>query len=103
METKLERVRITVPAHDRQKSILTKESVNFLAKLSLAFEGRRQQCLTMRQKRQEKLDRGELPNFLPETASVRENAWTVAPIPMDLLDRRVEITGPVERKMIINA
>ena len=49
------------------------------------------------------IDSGALPGFLPETAHIRESAWTVAPIPQDLLDRRVEITGPVERKMIINA
>src|SRR5438552_3717177 len=56
-----------------------------------------------RVERQRRLDAGERPDFLPETRSVREAAWTVAPIPADLADRRVEITGPVDRKMIINA
>ena len=56
-----------------------------------------------RRERQAKLDQGELPDFLPETAGIREQEWTVAPIPKDLIDRRVEITGPVDRKMIINA
>ena len=53
--------------------------------------------------RQQEIDAGQLPDFLPETAHIREGDWTVAPIPNDLLDRRVEITGPVDRKMIINA
>ena len=53
--------------------------------------------------RQKRLDIGEKPDFLKETRAIRESEWTVAPIPKDLLDRRVEITGPVDRKMIINA
>ena len=52
---------------------------------------------------QREIDNGKLPDFLPETAGIRESEWRVAPIPKDLLDRRVEITGPVDRKMIINA
>src|SRR5712671_592957 len=103
VETKLGRVRITVPGNDDQKSILTQEAVHFLTSLAIAFEGRRQQLLAKRHERQEELDRGPLPDFLPETTSVREQEWSAAPIPNDLLDRRVEITGPVERKMIINA
>ena len=53
--------------------------------------------------RQQEIDEGALPDFLPETAQIRESAWTVAPIPADLLDRRTEITGPTDRKMVINA
>src|SRR5580765_1823634 len=102
-ETRPERVRITVPAHDDQKSILTQDAVLFLTKLASVFDGRRQDLLARRRERQEKLDRGYLPDFLPETAKVREQEWRVAPIPKDLLARRVEITGPVERKMVINA
>src|SRR5205807_9830853 len=62
-----------------------------------------QELLARRVARQRRLDAGERPDFLPETRSVREADWTVAPIPADLLDRRVEITGPVDRKMVINA
>jgi malate synthase len=71
--------------------------------LAAAFEPRRQALLARRVERQRRLDAGELPNFLPETRGLREASWTVAPIPADLADRRVEITGPVDRKMIINA
>ena len=103
MASQLQKIQITAPTNDAQKSILTGEAVNFLAKLASTFEDRRQQCLARRCERQEQLDRRQLPDFLPETSKVREQDWTVAPIPKDLLDRRVEITGPVERKMIINA
>src|SRR5262249_51369878 len=67
------------------------------------FEPRRQELLARRRVRQGEIDAGKLPYFLPETADIRQAGWRVAPIPKDLLDRRVEITGPVERKMIINA
>ena len=83
--------------------ILTPEAVAFLAKLSANFDARRQELLARRAERQAEIDAGKLPDFLPETAHVRAGDWTVAPIPADLQDRRVEITGPVERKMIINA
>ena len=85
------------------REILTPEALEFLAQLSLQFEARRVQLLERRQLRQAELDSGKLPDFLPETAGVRQGGWTVAPIPKDLEDRRVEITGPVDRKMIINA
>ena len=75
----------------------------FVTKLARRFESRRQEMLSRRSTRQQQIDAGQLPDFLPETASVREKEWTVAPIPHDLHDRRVEITGPVDRKMIINA
>ncbi|HKC39375.1 MAG TPA: hypothetical protein VKC15_07545, partial [Gemmatimonadales bacterium] len=83
--------------------ILTAEARRFLTRLARASELRRQELLARRVARQRRLDAGERPDFLPETRSVREADWTVAPIPPDLLDRRVEITGPVDRKMVINA
>jgi len=83
--------------------ILTAEARRFLTTLARASELRRQELLARRVARQRRLDAGERPDFLPETRSVREAEWTVAPIPHDLLDRRVEITGPVDRKMVINA
>jgi malate synthase len=83
--------------------ILTPKALQFLAALARKFEDRRQELLRNRAARQRELDEGKLPAFLPETASIREKEWTVAPIPPDLQDRRVEITGPVDRKMIINA
>ena len=83
--------------------ILTPEATQFLTLLARQFEPRRQELLARRRDRQQRIDAGEMPDFLPETAHIREAEWTVAPIPKDLLDRRVEITGPVDRKMVINA
>src|ERR1044071_5035350 len=83
--------------------ILTPEAVRFLAELSRRFEPIRAERLAARIKRQAELDGGALPDFPAETASIRAQSWTVAPIPKDLEDRRVEITGPVDRKMVINA
>ena len=83
--------------------VLTSEATSFLNKLARHFEARRRELLAKREVRQKEIDHGKLPEFLPQTACIREGDWTVAPIPPDLLDRRVEITGPVERKMIINA
>jgi malate synthase len=84
-------------------SILTPEALEFLAKLHRQFEGRRQQLLAARAARQKEFDAGKLPDFLAETKRVRESEWTIAPQPRDMLDRRVEITGPTDRKMVINA
>ena len=103
MKPQLEHVRITGPVDAVYKTVLTDEAVGFLTKLSANFEERRQQCLARQVERQRQLDAGQLPDFLPETRKIREQEWTVASIPHDLLDRRVEITGPVDRKMIINA
>ncbi|MGD0213233.1 MAG: malate synthase A [Terriglobales bacterium] len=86
-----------------ENSILTPEARAFLLKLATRFEPRRQELLARRQTVQQEIDRGKFPHFLQETAKIRESEWKVAPIPKDLLDRRVEITGPVDRKMIINA
>jgi malate synthase len=83
--------------------ILTPEACTFLAGLFTAFEPRRQELLARRVARQAELDAGVLPDFLPSTLSIREGSWRVAPAPADLLDRRTEITGPVDRKMVINA
>jgi malate synthase len=83
--------------------ILSPAANGFLTELSRRFEPRRQELLAARADRWERLHAGELPDFLPETREIRESQWSVAPIPQPLLDRRVEITGPVDRKMIINA
>src|SRR5216110_3141528 len=83
--------------------ILTPEALAFVAKLQRQFGTRRKQCLERRQERQRRLDHGEGLDFLPETKSIRESDWTCAPIPADIQDRRVEITGPTDRKMVINA
>src|SRR5246127_4829698 len=83
--------------------ILTPHASRFLTRMAREFEPRRRELLERRRTRQMEIDAGQLPDFLPETAHIRQAEWTVAPIPKDLLDRRVEITGPVDRKMIINA
>ncbi|MGQ0653399.1 MAG: malate synthase A [Betaproteobacteria bacterium] len=83
--------------------ILTPEALAFVAKLHRRFEPRRQELLARRAARQSEFDSGRLPDFLPETRALREGDWTVAAQPKDLLDRRVEITGPTDRKMVINA
>ena len=85
-------------------TVLTPEALAFVADLHRTFNARREELLAARAERQARFDAGELPGFLPETASVREDdSWSVAPTPADLQDRRVEITGPVEPKMMINA
>jgi malate synthase len=86
-----------------ESGVLTPAAVTFLQGLARRFEPRRQELLAARRARQQRLDAGERPDFLPHTKSVRDADWSVASIPMDLEDRRVEITGPVDRKMIINA
>jgi len=98
-----EEVQITRPRSEVQAQILTEQAVRFLAQLARRFEESRQQLLWRRRDRQQEIDAGRMPDFLAETAPIRAANWTVAPIPRDLLDRRVEITGPVDRKMIINA
>ena len=83
--------------------ILTGDAVAFAARLQRAFGGRRDELLAQRDTRQKRFDAGELPQFLDETRDIREGNWTCAPVGADIQDRRVEITGPVDRKMIINA
>lgn len=85
------------------QEILTADALAFFAKVARSFESRRQELLAARQVRARKLNSGEKPDFLPDTKTIREGNWTISPLPADLLCRRVEITGPVERKMIINA
>ena len=83
--------------------ILTPEALAFVAGLQRAGNSRRLELLQRRAERQQAINDGVMPDFLPETADIRAAEWTVAPIPQDLQDRRVEITGPVDRKMVINA
>jgi malate synthase len=88
----------------RYSEILTRDALAFLAELHRRFDGKRHELLAARAERQKRFDAGELPDFPPETKHIRDDdSWRVAPIPADLADRRVEITGPVDRKMIINA
>ncbi|MCB1503254.1 MAG: malate synthase A, partial [Bauldia sp.] len=101
---------ITVPGVElrgawgpRYQEVLNDESVAFLVALQRKFNPTRLRLLRRREARQQELDAGALPDFLPETKEIRESDWVVAPIPADLQDRRVEITGPVDRKMVINA
>jgi malate synthase len=84
-------------------SILTPDALDFVAELERKFGAERKRLLGLREARKTRLDAGEKPDFLAETAKVRDADWTVAPLPKDLLDRRVEITGPTDRKMVINA
>src|SRR5215469_9408632 len=96
-------VEINAKPNGRQAEILSAEALAFVAGLHRRFNKRRLELLARREQRQKQFDAGKLPDFLPETKSIRDGDWTVAKIPDDLLDRRVEITGPVDRKMIVNA
>lgn len=84
-------------------TVLTPDALAFVAKLHHAFEPRRQELLKIREDRTKRLDAGEIPDFLPETKAIREGDWKISPIPPALHCRRVEITGPVDAKMVINA
>jgi malate synthase len=94
---------IAAAAAPRQDEVLTPEAIEFVAGLERRFGSRRRELLQARVERQRRIDAGELPDFLPETREIREGDWTIAPEPPGLLDRRVEITGPTDRKMVINA
>ena len=96
-------VRVSAPISTEFANILTPEALAFVAKLHRQFEPRRQDLLARRAARQREFDAGKLPDFLAETKSIRDTEWRIAPQPNDLLDRRVEITGPTDRKMVINA
>ena len=98
-----EGVTFTAPIPDRFAEILTPEAIAFIAQLQRAFNPRRKELLAARVTRQGRIDAGERPDFLAETRHIREADWTIAPLPADLHDRRVEITGPTDRKMVINA
>jgi len=88
---------------ERAEEVLTPAALGLLLHLHRQFEQRRQGLLAARQARQQRFDAGEWPDFLPASADVRAGDWRIAPVPGDLMDRRVEITGPVDRKMVINA
>ena len=88
---------------DAERRVLTADAVAFLTDLEREFGWRRGQILARRQTRHLEISRGTMPSYLPETSEVRESDWVIDPVPDDLTDRRVEITGPVDRKMMINA
>ena len=97
-------IEITGEMRPEYDSILTADAIDFLAGLARKFTSRRDALLEARGERQAAIDAGQLPDFLPATAAIRDDpSWRVAPVPADLQDRRVEITGPTERKMVINA
>ena len=95
--------RVIGPMDSRAGEVLTPEALALVAELHRALDGRRKALLAAREARQARFDAGELPDFRADTAAIRDGDWRVAPIPADLLDRRVEITGPTDRKMVINA
>ncbi|MFJ5565153.1 malate synthase A [Lysinibacillus xylanilyticus] len=97
------KLKIVGEQNEQTKEILTPEALEFVLTLHEKFDARRKELLEARQERQKRLDAGEKLDFLPETKQIREGDWTIAPLPADLHDRRVEITGPVDRKMVINA
>ncbi|HEX4095913.1 MAG TPA: malate synthase A [Caulobacteraceae bacterium] len=94
---------VTGPMPPRGEEVLTPEALALVAELHRAFDARRLELLDLRAERQARFDTGERPDFLDQTAAIRAGDWKVGAIPPDLMDRRVEITGPVDRKMIINA
>ena len=96
-------VEVRSPVAGQDDSLFTTEALEFLGALHRRFDGGRRDLLRQRVRRQEALDRGETLDFLPETRAIREGSWSIAPVPSDLQDRRVEITGPTDRKMMINA
>ena len=96
-------ITVRAPSPPLYAHILTPAALDFVAGLARKFERRRRELLSSRSERQREFDAGASPEFLPATADVRKADWRVAPIPRDLVDRRVEITGPVDRKMVINA
>jgi len=98
-----EKVIITSSYQREYASILTNEALEFVKELHIRFNSTRKKLLSKREERQKQLDGGIMPDFLSETKEIRESDWEVEPLPEDILDRRVEITGPVDRKMIINA
>lgn len=97
------RVELLGPTTPEWSDMLTTEALDFVAALARTFESRRRALLAAREARWAALKAGKLPDFLPETAAIRGGAWTVAPIPADFANRRTEITGPTDRRMVINA
>lgn len=101
--SKIKDLEITGAFKAGYETILTADALEFLKNLHLKFNDQRKALLQKRVERQKAIDNGQMPDFLPETKHIRESDWEVAPLPEDLMDRRVEITGPVDRKMVINA
>ncbi len=98
-----EQIVLKGPNEGRSREVLTAEALAFVARLQRQFGLRRQELLRARDERQARLDAGEAPQFLADTQTIRKSEWRVAAAPRDLEDRRVEITGPTDRKMLINA
>lgn len=96
-------IRILGPVEGRAWEILTPAALAFVADLHRRFDARRRELLAAREVRQARFDAGETPDFRADTADIRAGDWRIGAIPAELLDRRVEITGPVDRKMVINA
>src|SRR6266487_1933090 len=96
-------IEIVGPVTAEFAQVLTPDAMKFVATLVRTFSGRREELLQKRAQRQAEIGAGKMPDFLPETEHIRQGSWTIAPVPADLQERRVEITGPSERKMIINA
>src|SRR5690349_10396992 len=96
-------MQINAPILPGFETILTPPALELVAKLHRSFQPRRKQLLAARAERATRLDAGERPDFLPETQAIRDGDWKVAPVPKALHCRRVEITGPVDAKMVINA
>src|SRR5688500_13705388 len=94
---------IRAPSVEGADRVLTPDALEFVRKLHERFDGRRRELLAAREARQRRIDVGETPGFLEETRKVRESEWRVAPAPSDLDRRTVEITGPVDRMVLINA
>src|SRR6266436_2812229 len=103
IQQNLDGIEIAGPLSENFREILTPEALQLVAKLHRSFNARRQELLERRNRRQQQRDQGKTPDFLPETAQIRAGDWKVASIPKDIADRRVEITGPTDRKMVINA
>ncbi|WP_102347421.1 malate synthase A [Bacillus sp. Marseille-P3661] len=103
MDIQISGIKVIGQVTQEYGEILTPAALSFIEKLVRNFGTRREELLEMRKLKQVEIDNGRMPDFLPETDHIRNGNWTIAPLPHDLLDRRVEITGPVERKMIINA
>ncbi|MEO8235918.1 MAG: malate synthase A [Flavobacterium sp.] len=103
METLAEKITVKINHQDKHEQVLTPDALLFLEQLHQEFNYKRKKLLEKREIQQAIFDNGEYPIFPLETKNIRESNWTASPIPKDLLDRRVEITGPVDRKMVINA
>lgn len=103
MATQIAGIQVTGPMRPGYEEILTPDALQFIEQLERRFGQRRVELLKKREERQREFDQGKFPTFLKETESIRNSDWEISPLPEDLKDRRVEITGPVDRKMVINA